>query len=230
MVRIKKNLFSVTQYILNILNILPSLDLFLSIEFLHFLVDILRDDSNVLVSQLHPAVVIVIQDHLLHVPLRSLVLVDIILDVQKIQGHGLEGELVQESCGDVETSVQDDQLRLGLLCSLSHAGVISLVSVQLLLHQLRQLQVLVVVSSVSDGGILSQSRAESRYLLRHSLHGSTSLRGSQRVVVELEVVRTVETVDLGLVRSEGNVDLLQCLDPLGSQRVANLLESIIRTR
>ena len=57
----------------------------------------------------------------------------------------LEGEFMEESGGDVEASVQNDQLRLGLLRPVAHGGIVRLVSVQLLLHQLGQLQVLVVV-------------------------------------------------------------------------------------
>ena len=104
--------------------------------------------------------------------------------------------------------------------------------------------------SVADGGILPQSRAQGRDLLRHLLHGGAPLRGSetrsavnaastlqlstklplpQRVVIQLEVVWAVQRVDLRLVRREGDVDLLQSLDPLRRQGVADLLESVIRT-
>ena len=82
--------------------------------------------------------------------------------------------------------------------------------------------------SVSDGGVLPQGGAQGGDLLCHLLHGDAPLGGSQRVVVELEVVLVVQRVHLRLVRREGDVDLLQCLDPLGSQRVADFLESVIR--
>ena len=46
--------------------------------------------------------------------------------------------------------VEDNQLGLGLLGTLAHGGIISFIGVQLLLHQLGQLQVLVVVCSVPE--------------------------------------------------------------------------------
>ena len=81
--------------------------------------------------------------------------------------------------------------------------------------------------SVSDGGVLPQGGAEGGDLLGHLLHGHAPLRGSQRVVVQLEVVLVVQRVHLGLVRGERDVDLLQSLDPFGRQRVADLLEPVV---
>ena len=83
--------------------------------------------------------------------------------------------------------------------------------------------------SVSDGGVLPQGGAQGGDLLCHLLHASAPLGGSQRVVVQLEVVLAVQGVDLGLVGGEGDVDFLQSFDSLGSQRVADLLESFIGT-
>ena len=82
--------------------------------------------------------------------------------------------------------------------------------------------------SVSDGGVLPQGGAEGGDLLGHLLHGHAPLRGSQRVVVQLEVVLAVQGVDLGLVGGKGDVDFLESFDSLGSQGVTDLLESFIR--
>ena len=52
---------------------------------------------------------------------------------------------------------------------------------------------------------------------------------SDLVEVELQVLRVVQGVDLGLVGCKCNIDFLQGLDPFGSERVADLFESILRT-
>ena len=103
---------------------------------------------------------------------------------------------------------------------------------------------------VSDGGVLSQCGAEGGDLLGHLFelgipqvrlcrveHGVECLESVQgedldKVVhmVSFMVGQFIVTTDshLRLVGRECDVDLLQCLDPLGSQRVADFLESVIR--
>ena len=81
-----------------------------------------------LVSQLHPEVVIVIEQHLLRtLALAGLVLIDVVLDRQQVKGHGLEGQLVQQRGDGVKAAVQDQQLgarlaEMGETWSVSYVG------------------------------------------------------------------------------------------------------------
>jgi hypothetical protein len=53
----------------------------------------------------------------------------------------LEGELMQQRRHTIKAAVQQQQLAPGLLWPHAHAGLVCLVCVQLLLHQLSQLSI-----------------------------------------------------------------------------------------
>ena len=73
--------------------------------------DLLRHHSDVLMSELHPEVIILVQQHLLHaLALAGLVLVDVVLDGQQVIRHRLQGQLVKQWRDGVEAPVQDQQL------------------------------------------------------------------------------------------------------------------------
>ncbi len=72
--------------------------------------------------------------------------VDIIFDGQQVVGHGLEGELVQKRRHSIKSSVQNDQLRLGLFRTLAHGRFVSLVGVQLELDHLGKFGITFVVT------------------------------------------------------------------------------------
>ena len=57
----------------------------------------------------------------------------------------LKSELMEQSAGNIKSSVQNNELRLGLFRALPHGRVISLVCVQLLLNQLGQVTVTLIV-------------------------------------------------------------------------------------
>ena len=68
---------------------LPRLDFLLGVELFQLLCDVLGDDSDVLMTQLGPDVVILVQDHFLHISFSSFIFIDVIIDVKKIQRHRL---------------------------------------------------------------------------------------------------------------------------------------------
>merc|ERR1719517_67161 len=105
-------------------------------------------------SQLLPQIVIFIKNDFFTRVDASVVFVNIVLYRQKIVGHGLECQFMQEWTGDIEASVQDDELRLGLLLTLAHPGFLLLVGVESVQEYLCQVFVHPALCSVSYGGEL----------------------------------------------------------------------------
>lgn len=116
-------------------------------ESLQVLGDQRRDDGDVLVSQLEPEFVVLVEQHLLLVRVRRRdVLVDVVLYRKQVVGHRLQRELVQDRRDAVEAPVQNQKLRAGFLRPLAHRRLIRFIRVQLLLNELRQLDVAVPVT------------------------------------------------------------------------------------
>ena len=85
------------------------MDFLLGVELFQLLCDVLGDDSDVLVTEFSPDVIILVQDDLLHIACSTkttpglfallrlhkrptfsrFIFVDVIVDVEKIQSHGL---------------------------------------------------------------------------------------------------------------------------------------------
>merc|ERR1712183_1250028 len=132
--------------------------------------------------------------------------------------------LMPERTGDIEASVQDDQLRLGLLLTLAHAGLLLLVCGQSAQEYFCQVLVHPTLRSVSYRGELSQGAAESGQLFSHPIQDPAPVRGVGQGHVGLQL----QAVNLALVRREGDVDLHQGLHSLPCCRLGESLEEMIR--
>ena len=140
------HLFDHLREILHVLAV--AVDALLLVELFQLLGDGLGDDGDVLVAQLHPHVVVVVQDDLLDGALGGLELVHVVLNVDQVVGHRLEGQLVKQRGHDVEAPVHDEDDGLGLLGALAHRRLVGFVGVQLLLEHLGELTVALVISEM----------------------------------------------------------------------------------
>ena len=155
-----------------------------------------------LVAKLYPQVVALVEYGLLldRLSLARLALehVDVVDDVDEIVGHGLKGELVQEWRDGVEAAVEYEQLRLVLLAAVAHGRIVGLVLVELLLHEVGELDVGLMLDAVAHRRILAERGAQSGYLLGEALEVAETRR-MLRVVEDLKGLDRVEREHLALV-------------------------------
>lgn len=104
-----------------------------------------------LMTQLHPQIVVLIEQHLLvRLVGTGTIAVHIIHNGQQVVGHRLQCQLVQQRRHTIEATIENQQLGARLLRSLAHCWLVGLVGIQFLLHRCSQIDISIPVAAIAN--------------------------------------------------------------------------------